>query len=268
MVKRAGWRIDLKWVSGIIFTLALFLTLIFYNLSQLSAEKQAKEIFSPVIKGMIKEMMAKSVGGNYSQLQTLAQTYPDQEVKIPGLPWELTIKASDITGRSEAEFQDYLSGVIFETAYQTGLSNELLKTQGEEENLGFFASLIGLFSRPTHFLFRTIFIISLAISLVFLLPFVLFSYRFGKLTNPGLSLFVVGFPEYLLFSVLKFTSRGFFGPQASGIELTTPLTKMLEIAQGNYFKVLILGIVIIFLGGLGGLIYLLRGPSSGDIVAG
>jgi hypothetical protein len=254
---RPYWHVNAKWITGILLFFVLGLTLLTYNLVQITNEQPAVEAvttalalsFSP--QGLDDE---KDVNLFIKQLQKS----PNSSLPpIPGL--KIIVKESDIAGLSPREMRLYLFRQIAKPLYWQGpegliaLTDDLVMKQKIAEGIG----PISVLTLKTHQTLNKIFIVLLIISFALLLPLVFFSCRFGRLASPGLVILAASLPGTIVFNFIGIVLRSnniSQPPTATtgisgmiGYMAANALPPMVSIIARNYLFFSILGLGLIFL---------------------
>lgn len=111
----SSWRIDAKWLFGLICLSAIIVAGVLYSASKLTERDPATGIFTGIMAALAKESDASE---GFEELQALAAANPDQEFTIEGVT--LPIKGSDLAGLSYDEAVDLVVGRTAETLYANG----------------------------------------------------------------------------------------------------------------------------------------------------
>lgn len=282
MKKRAaGWRIDAKWVAGILFTLSLALSLLALSLYRVTGVEQAKELYSPALEALLKEMPDES----FAEIAQSGQQSPEQPVQPAFYPFKIDVKGKEVAGRTPDQVRAVLAVRTVEALYAQG-SAALTKSdetnppstsaapsegpappfsgsapEGSDQLSGILNLLSPMFivmTRGTHDVAWTAFLVSLFPVFVFGLLMVLAAFRFGKLISVGIPLVLLSGPGALVTSVFQALKLA-GGKAALARALVDPLWPL-------YLIVLSVGALLIVAGLSAGLILrlLAKGTQSTD----
>ncbi|MCL5985857.1 MAG: hypothetical protein M1371_04735 [Actinobacteria bacterium] len=256
MKKRtASWRIDLKWIFGIIFTLFLMPTLAVLALFQVATPQNAQNLVSNIIESQLGNMF----DSQYENLLMVARVAGENEIVLPEININLGITGNQALSMSEEEFKR----IIFSKFAEVLLSEQQLPGGLELGPLSaVFGAISKIFGPQMRIQLRLpIIIISLA-DLIFFIPFVLFSFRFGKIFNPGVSLLIASLPGLVI------TGAGQLLGKLSGSsqgDLMSALIKTLGVIMQPVFRMFVIfgivGLALCFIGILAGII--IRAVSRG-----
>jgi hypothetical protein len=128
---------------------------------------------------------------------------------------------------------------------------------------------LGIFTRETHQQLQGVLTTLGVVSLVLLVPLIVFSYRFGRLSSPGCVFIVASLPGALLLTMLGSALRPITTPPppeagaggAISFLATNVLPPLAQIMAHSYVIVLMLGLALVVLSILGSLIWrLVRKP--------
>ena len=259
MKKRVGWRVDAKWVAGILFTISLLIWTIFFNLYQLTSFKQAKNIIEAVLEEPISQFVDKS----YPLMLIAAQINPEKTLTPPKeVPFNIEIKGRDVTGKTPEQLEKHIINQIATQIYNEGLESVVpekwqatqkypegppQKQQALSPGTGsVMFSIMNLFTAKSNRLFGMLLIISTIFTVLFLGLLVGFSYRFGRALSLGICLSVVGLWGTLFFSSAKLGAT--LPPNEKYLNiLRQPAANILT----TYATVLIVGAVLIVTGIVG-----------------
>lgn len=226
MKKRsAGWRIDAKWVAGILFTLSLALSLLALSLYRVTGVDQAKDLYSPALESLLKEVPDES----FAEIARSGQQSPEQPVQPAFYPFKIDVKGKEVAGRTPDQVRAVLAVRTVEALYRQG-SAALTKRdettppstaptsegpapplsgsapEGSDQLSGILNLLSPMFivmTRGTHDVAWTGFLVSLFPVFLFGLLMVLAAFRFGKLISLGIPLVLLSGPGALVTSVFQ-----------------------------------------------------------------
>lgn len=260
--RKAGWRIDAKWICGIIFTLLLIPNLLVLNLYQATSYKSAEKVLTPLIEDVfgLKEL----VKNYYNNIIELAKNHPDQDITIPYSELKIPIKGSEISTLSSDELSKYISQKLVTQIYKSGVG-EIITGLPRNIEIGGFENIpiqnlqfaFNIYSKKTHNMIQILLLIFSTLSFVFLIPFSLFSFRFGKLESLGISSILVSAPFFILFIFIRLTTSANITNKTDPISYfaNNAIYNFSEIAVRNYLISLSAGFVFLILGILAGGIY-------------
>ncbi len=245
----SSWRIDAKWLFGLICLSTIIVAGVLYSASKLTERDVATGIFSGVMTTFAKEGEGSE---EFGEIQAQAAASPDEEFTIEGIT--LPVKGSEIAGLSYDEAVDLVVGRIAQTLYTDGPdaveqyfnatpaagSEEAPPAEGEEFSLGPFAVL----TQDTHDIIRRIFTFSLIPILIFAAPLVFFSRRFGRLGSPGVVLAVGAAPFALLWLIAERATKN-AGTDGINGALAEPLSPMAGDVSTTFLWLLALGVALV-----------------------
>jgi hypothetical protein len=204
----SSWRIDAKWLFGLICLAAIIVAGVLYSASKLTERDAATGIFSSILFPLAKDDEGAE---EFEEFQAQAVANPDEDFTIRGAT--LPIKGRELIGLSYDESVDLVAGQIAEMLYTdgpesveqffaaaTGADSEE-SSAGEDEKISL--GPLGLLTQDSHDRVGRIFRYSLIPILVLAVLLVLFSRRFGRLGSLGVVLVVGAAP----FAALWFTAK-------------------------------------------------------------
>jgi hypothetical protein len=259
---RPYWHVDAKWITGLSLAFVLGLTLLVYNLVQITAEEPAVETMTMAMALMFSPD-GLDADVDITQLRQQLNAAPDGSIRpIPGL--RITIREEDIAGLSPREMRLFFFRQLAGPLYRGGVEGlkELATTPEMAESFEGGIGPLAVFTLETHQTLQRVLVLLSIISLVLLVPLILFSYRFGRLGSPGCVLFVASLPGAILFTFLATTLQNPPGPpQGEGISemlgylVANSLAPLVQIVSRNYLVLVVVGAGMIILAALGGLIW-------------
>jgi hypothetical protein len=282
--RRPRWHADAKWIVGLLLLVILFLTLLVFNLFQVTAEEPAVETMAMTL-ALAFSPEGLDQRGEIEALRQQLEASPNGTIRpIPGLA--ITVSESDIADRSPREVRLSLFRRVARVAYRNGpeglaalATDPVLRARLSEEGVlsallaeeaptsrGAILESLGSISsvtEETHRVLGGILTVLGIASLVLLLPLVFFSYRFGRLGSPALVLFFASLPGALLFSLLRSILVGVGtvppGEMASvgeraGYLAAAVLGPLVETIAQNYVVALLVGAGLIAMTLLAGMI--------------
>ncbi len=245
---RGSWRIDAKWLFGLICLATIIVAGVLYSASKVTERDAATGIFSSILISVAKDGEGAE---EFEEYQALAVASPDEDFTIRGA--SLPIKGRELIGLSYDEALELVVGRIavmlytdgpesveqFFTAASGSDSEEPSAGEDEEISLG----PLGLLTQDSHDKIRRIFTFSLIAVLISAVLLVFFSRRFGRLGSPGIILAVGTVPLALLWFTAKQATKN---ADPDGIEgaLAEALSPVAGGVASDFLMLLILGIVL------------------------
>lgn len=199
----------------------------------------------------------------YNNIIELARDHPEQDIKIPYSELKIPIKGSEISTLSADELSKYISQKLVTKIYQSGVG-EIMPGLPKNTEVGGFENIpqnlqfvFNIYSENNNNLMKILLLIFSTLSFVFLIPFFLFSFRFGKLESLGISLILVSAPFFILFIFIRLTTSANIANKAEAFFYfaNNAIYNFSEIAVRNYLISLSAGFILLFLGILAGGIY-------------
>lgn len=245
----SSWRIDAKWLFGLICLSAIIVAAVLYSASKLTEGDVATGLFSGVMTSLAKE---DDGAEGFEELQALAAANPDEEFTIEGAT--LPVKGSEIAGLSYDEAVDLVVGRIAQTLYTDGSeaveqffadtpaadSEGASAAEDAESNLG----PLSILTQDTHDTIQRIFTFSLIPVLVLAVPLVFLSRRFGRLGSPGVVLAVGAAPFALLWLIAKQATKNAGQGGVDGA-LAEAISPMAGDVSTTFLWLLILGVALV-----------------------
>lgn len=252
MKRRAGWRVDCKWIAGVIFTLSLMVVIVAYSLYQVTSFEQTKSIIKTATEKELKEAVAQS----YNLIIALALINPEQSLPTENMPIKIELKGKDIIGKSQDELVTYLIDKIAAQIYNEGISFEGKDISSSEPSgpqtsspleSNFLIRLAGFFNAKTHRTLGVALVITLVNALLLLALLVGFSYRFGRLISPAISFLVAGLVGIIISSPARL---GVLTPQKFSEIAAKPITNFFNTS----LTLLAVGATLLVVGVIGNII--------------
>jgi len=251
MKKRtASWRIDLKWVFGILFTLFLIPTLAVLAFFMVATPQNAQNLTANIIGTQFGSMF----DSQYENMLMLARAAGENEMILPEININLGITGNQVLSLSREEFREIFFSKFAEALMSGQQMPGGLDLGPLDAIFVFFGKLSTIVAKVHIQLMLPVIIISL-VDLVFFVPFILFSFRFGKIFNPGVSLLIASLPG------LAVTGAGLLLGKTIGSSqggLINTLVKILGDIMQPAFKMFVIliiaGLVLCFMGILAGII--------------
>jgi hypothetical protein len=245
----SSWRIDAKWLFGLICLSAIIVAGVLYSASKFTERDAATSIFSSILISIAKDDEGAE---EFEEFQALAVASPDEDFTIEGA--SLPIKGRELIGLSYDEAVELVVGRIAEILYTDGPesveqfftaasgadSEEAPAEEGEEISLG----PLGLLTQNSHDTVGRIFTFSLIPILVLAVPLVFFSRRFGRLGSLGVVLAVGAAPFALLWLIVKQATKN-AGPDGIEGALAEALAPMAGDVSTTFLWLLALGVALV-----------------------
>lgn len=256
---RPYWHLDAKWIFGLALAAVLAPAFLFYNLVKITEEKSAVDAMA---MGLALSFSRNGLDDKTEivLLARQAATNPDKNIQpISGL--KIYIKGSDILNLSPREARLKLFRQLALPIYKNGSEglSSLAESATMKKNIEGGVGFLALVSESSHNTLKKIFFILTVISLALFLPFIFFSYRFGRLINAGLVVLVTSLPFGLLSNAANLILKSQTPPATpppgeagisgmAGYLAGNILPGIVKIAAGNYLFIILLGLVIVAVG--------------------
>jgi hypothetical protein len=194
------WRLDFKWVFGIIAALLLFAVLTCAGFYRVTSHGDASKVLVPLIETATR--VKQSVSNNYSDLKSRARRNKNARIFIPDIGVEVSLEARTVSSLSAddlaAKVIDEVARQIYTRGYRGNLPMKPAQGVGEERGKATCETILSLFNKNKHsaLLWAVALIGSLAF--VFSMLFLLFLCRgWGKADGIGLVLIAAALPGSL-----------------------------------------------------------------------
>jgi len=260
---RPYWHVDAKWITGLLLTAVLSLTLLVYNLVQVTAEKPAIDTVSAALALAFSPQGLDDEAGIAEFRQRLRASPEGGIQPIPGL--RIIIREQDIANLTPREARLYLFRQLAEPLYQQGPQGLVALADDPEMQESMVGGIgpLNLFTLATHQQLQRVLVVLGIMCGVLLFPLILFSYRFGRLGSPGCVLVVASLPGALLFTLIGSMLRPATTPPSEesglggmiGYLAANVLPPLGQIVSRNYVIALMLGLGLMILSVLGSLIW-------------
>ncbi|MEE8369420.1 MAG: hypothetical protein V3S00_01475 [Dehalococcoidia bacterium] len=245
---RPNWQVDLKWLAGLACLVCILLASTAYSFSKLTEEEPATGIFTGIVATFA---MEGSEPEDFAEIQAQAAANPDDDFTIGDIT--LPVAGREIASLSYEEAVDLVVGRIAETLYADGpaaveqyFADSVENDSGDEFSLGPF----GLLTRNTHDTVSP-FLIAFTVGALLLSAFLVYvSLRFGRLGSPGAVLAAGTGPFALLWFAIKEGTKDTDG-EGVGSALAQALSPTAGEAAGDFLRLFILGLVLIFAATIG-----------------
>lgn len=240
---RPNWQVDLKWLAGLACLVCILLASTAYSFSKLTEEEPATGIFTGIVATFA---MEGSEPEDFAEIQAQAAANPDDDFTIGDIT--LPVKGREVAGLSYDEAVDLVIGRIAETLYAEGpdaVEQYFADSSDPDSEDEFDLGPFGILTRDTHDSVRPFVIVFTVIALVLSALLVFFSRRFGRLGSPGVVLAVGTAPFALLWFAIKEGTKVTDG-EGVGSALAQALSPTAGEADGDFLRLFVLGLVLIF----------------------
>lgn len=248
---RPYWHVDAKWIFGILFVVFLGLSLIFYTLTQVTNEKNGKELMTMGLAIMYS-------GGDLDKTEDFEEAKAKADANgvfcpIANSVFCVNIKDYETLGAREArlKFWGQFAEMIYNEDFNVYAKNPEQKEQIEKDT-----TFLRIASAKSHAIVKIIFYILFIITLFCLMFLIKFSYKWGKFVSPGIAMIFTTFPGTIILGFLSIikppsgtvnpANQGPFGqyaPLASAI-----IPDIAKIGVKAYLTIFITGIILIIIG--------------------
>jgi len=255
---RKPWRVDAKWIFGILFVVAFAPTFFVYGMFQVTDETSAGSIVGSVLERTF--LLDEMVDVYYEEVVEVALANPEGDIgRALGLDLDVGVVGADIAGFDKGQVQNKVRTELFHKVYRGDLGEYRLFVFDlyEDEPSSVISSdslVVGaidvfgwFFSERSHEIFKMALIVGGIVSFVLGVFFFLFSYRFGKMVGLGAVFLVTSIFPVLVFYLLRVgIDRGL---NQVGLIDKDVLIQMLSVFESSYFWLFIIGLAL-FLGGI------------------
>ncbi|HET7010375.1 MAG TPA: hypothetical protein VFI11_06335 [Anaerolineales bacterium] len=265
---RPYWHVDAKWITGLLLSLVLALTLLTFALVRVTAERPAVDALTM--------LLAVSFSQNglddeteIAEMRRMLEADADGEIQpMPDLA--ITVRVADLAERTPREIRLAFFRKMAEPLYGGEAAINELAADSETREAMARGGVLSVLSSKTHELLQRALTVLGILSAVLALALIYFSYRFGRLASPGCVLFVAALPGAALFGFLGWA----FNPPGPSAGPDSDMTGMLsslasnvlpplaQIAAWVFLAAMALGILLIFLSIVGGLVSRRRRASA------
>lgn len=247
--KKSLFRKIIRWMSIMIFMAVLPATLIFYNLYTVVSEKNIKKIGEKVVSDLLYQNKA-IIDENYTTIIAFAKAYPEENIEFPtGLTGlNINIKASEFSSLSQEEFYEKIPIVVADNIYRETLDvfiNDFIRNNSAIPSM--LKEMFFRFNSDNTVLFRNLFFVSAAITLLALSIYLFLTKKTRALVTLGLVSLLVSLPPFLLlyFAIPAINDT----IRKSDFEaVASMLISMLDKIQANYLYFSIFGLLIFITG--------------------
>lgn len=238
--RQAGWRIDAKWIAGILLVHVLVFSLFALSVWRLTSFEQAKALYTPLLNSMFQSVPEEG----FQEIIRAGQAKPNQPLDAPMYPFRVNLKGKDVAGLNKDQLKTLLIKETIDALYSQGPG--AIEDGGGKMfgNVAPFSPLFSIVTGGSHSFVRLVFLFSLVPVFLFGLLLILFSFRFGKLISPGICLVFVSLPVVV--------ATTFFG----GTKIKSlHVGRFISPAWQVYVFALLVGLLLIFAGLVAGLIF-------------
>jgi hypothetical protein len=193
---RPYWHVDAKWVFGILFFFCLSTTLLCFNLAAITKEKPATDALTLVLASMYSPKGLDD-STEIEQMKQQIVASPNGTVQ-PIQDMNITVKLSDLTGKTPREIRLNLFRQLVGPIYSGDVSSIISDPIKQEKFLSDTRPMRILISAGTHQALVSTFIVTVILSIIFVIPFSYFSFGWGRLKNPGSIMINVSLPFVIL----------------------------------------------------------------------
>ena len=193
------WRVDLKWIFGVIVTLLLFFTVTVAGLYRITGPGASKEILVHVIERASR--VSSAVEENYQDIKDEARKKKSANVVIPDIGVDVSIPAEEISRLGSEDLADMVvievERVIYEQGYQGDLPMKYAQGVGEERGKAVCATYLASLNRKTHKALVWPMVILGIMTVLFAVPFLIFCRGWGKIIGVGVVFVAASLPASL-----------------------------------------------------------------------
>ncbi|HKZ43651.1 MAG TPA: hypothetical protein VJZ78_01280 [Anaerolineales bacterium] len=250
---RPYWHVDAKWVTGILSILVLIVTFAVFLLFKVTSPEQGIEILTATMASMFSyEGGGLDQAGDIEIMKDKIAESPNGEYQpIPGM--DITVRMEDIEGKSPREARLWFFRQMAEPLYTQGQQGliEMMTDPEMKESVSGGVGPLALISASTHAKLGSVLIICGLISFFLLGMLIFFSYRFGRLGNPGFVIFMAAIPNLILLAVLQgVINNPTNGQGDEGIQSTLARYSQLaaDVLPDVIDKALIIHVVLVIVG--------------------
>ncbi|MFO0704632.1 MAG: hypothetical protein U0517_01475 [Candidatus Andersenbacteria bacterium] len=185
---RSSWKLDLKWIAGLLAALFVGAALLLFGLARVTAPTTAIDVMTTSTALLFSQNGLDDPTDIDQLRQQLAESPTGTLQPLPGQ--DITVRAADLTGKTPREIRLTIFKKLAQQIYNVDQRQGMLKGSSPAEQLG----VLAFFTHPMHLRLVHWSWIAAAVALVFLGVLVWFSRRFGRLVSPGVVLLVMGLP--------------------------------------------------------------------------
>lgn len=205
--QRPYWFVDAKWIFGLFFMFLLGLTIFTFGLYQASNESNGVETLTKIIA----LEFSRNGLDDQTEIDTLKkQILTSTNGKIKPIPTlNVTLSLADVTNKSPREIRYNIFRNIAKPIYNNGVGAESVLNDPEAiaKFRGDTFILRVLFSENSHNIIGNAFLILALLSTFSLTGIVFFSYRFGRIANPGFVILMTCLPWLIVYQLVGILTK-------------------------------------------------------------
>jgi len=196
---RASWKVDLKWVFGLICVVSALIGGLLYSFASIASHDTATALFMGAVGGFASSRISDE---QYAAIQAAAAQDPNTAVTLPGIASPLPGPA--VAGHTKEEAVKLALQSVAETNYEQGsdAANAMLALN-DEDGGQFNIGPLGILTRKNHDGAAKYARIFGAVALVGGALAVVFSSRFGRIGTPGILLIISTAPLALVWTFIS-----------------------------------------------------------------
>ncbi len=204
--ERPHWFVDAKWVFGLLFLVAFSVSLMTYNLAQLTSRERATEVISETIEMTLDkvkidldlEIAEYKASLENNQEETTEDQSPARQFIAQGI--NIAFPNSDVQSLSVEELKGKFLLNLAVPFYEGGtdMMFNLVSHLDIRGVLDDSLQNLSIYSDETHDQIQSVFVLSLIVSIILLIGVIFFSFGWGRIFVPGLLLFATCLPGYIL----------------------------------------------------------------------
>lgn len=159
---KPNWRVDSKWVFGLLCLVSVFVASLLYSVRTLTNEETATGLFTATVGGFAANQIEDS---EWEAIQSEAAAQPNETYLIPGIDLEVT--GAEIADLSKDEAVLLVARRVAEINYADGSdAAENLLSLADEDGGGFSIGPLSVLTRDSHDAVRPYFIASLVLAVI------------------------------------------------------------------------------------------------------
>lgn len=254
--ERVHWRVDFKWVFGIVTALLLFAALASAGLYRTTGSGASKGLLLPLLEKATE--VREKVKDSYKDLREEAALKKLTTFTIPGIGYELAFQGKQIVDLGSEGLADRVIVAMEKMIYTDGYTETLPMSDprgvGEERAKAGIATVLATLNGKTHRNLVWPLAIFGGLALIFGIIFIMFCRGWGRVTGPGILLIATTLPTSLF---LRAGGELLWSPGAGGAYKGT----IYECLRGAsslmvvYFDIALgLGALVLLVGVIGGAI--------------
>lgn len=250
------WRVDFKWVFGIITAVLVFVTLATAGFYRVTGPGAAKQVLVPLIEDSTR--VGEMVRENYQQLKSKARKNVYADIYVPDVGVTITLKSDVITSLPAEDLTQRVTNeiaqLIYRNGYRQSLPMEPARGAGEERAKAIGVTVLSKLNKGTHNALLWPVVIFGALAFAFGILFLVFCREWGKLLGAGIAIIGGSLPGSLFLRVgqqflWKSGAPGTFKPAAN-----QALCTMSSMAIAYFDIALAFGALVLLVGVVGAVI--------------